>query len=219
MKTKLFNQLGEVIGDVDLPDKIFSVAMNAELVKQVIDAQTANSRQVIAHTKDRSEVRGGGRKPWRQKGTGRARHASIRSPIWKGGGVAFGPTKERNFEKKINKKMKRRALFMALSSKVGDKELLVLDALNFETPKTKVAANTLKTLSAKLDGYRESKKKRDSILLVTPGQDKKNIRAVNNLPFIEMLPANSLNIKDVLSKKYLILLKDAVSIIEKTFRL
>ena len=219
MKTKLFNQSGEIIGEVDLPDKIFGVVMNAELVKQVIDAQSANSRQIIAHTKDRSEVRGGGRKPWRQKGTGRARHASIRSPIWKGGGVAFGPTKERNFEKKINKKMKRRALFMALSSKVGDRELLVLDALNFETPKTKIAANTLKVLSAKLDGYRESKKKRDSILLVTPGQDKNIIRAVNNLPFIEMLSADSLNIRDVLAKKYTILLKDAVPVIEKTFRL
>ncbi|MBI2064015.1 MAG: 50S ribosomal protein L4 [Candidatus Yanofskybacteria bacterium] len=219
MKTKLFNQSGEIIGDVDLPDKIFSVAMNIELVKQVIDAQTANSRQVIAHTKDRSEVRGGGRKPWRQKGTGRARHASIRSPIWRHGGVAFGPTKERNFEKKINKKTKRKALFMALSSKVKDRELLVLDALNFETPKTKVAANALRALSSKLDGYRESKKKRDSILLVTPGQDKIVFQAVNNLPFAEILPANSLNIRDVLAKKYMILLKDAIPMIEKTFRL
>ncbi|MBI2670234.1 MAG: 50S ribosomal protein L4 [Candidatus Yanofskybacteria bacterium] len=219
MKTKLFNQSGEIIGDVDLPDKIFGVAMNAELVKQVIDAQAANSRQVIAHAKDRSEVRGGGRKPWRQKGTGRARHASIRSPIWRHGGVAFGPTKERNFEKKINKKMKRKALFMALSSKANDKELLVLDELRFETPKTKAANNSIKMLSSKLDGYRETKKKKNSILLVAPAQDKNIARAVNNLSFIEITSANSLNIKDVLTKKYLILLKDAVPIIERTFRL
>src|SRR3989344_4536766 len=219
MEVKLYNQSGETIGNIELPDKIFGVDMNAELVKQVIDAQTANSRRVIAHTKDRSEVRGGGRKPWRQKGTGRARHASIRSPIWKGGGVAFGPTKERNFEKKINKKMKRRALFMALSSKVKDKELMMLDALNFETPKTKVAANTLKALSAKLDGYRESKKKRDSILLVIPGQDRNIAQAVGNLPFIETLSADSLNTRDVLAKKYMILLREAIPVVEKTFRI
>lgn len=219
MKTDLYNQVGEVIGNVELPDKIFGVAMNAELVKQVLDAQVANARQVIAHTKDRAQVRGGGRKPWKQKGTGRARHASIRSPIWKGGGVAFGPTKDRNFEKKINKKMKRRALFMALSSKIKDKELMVLDSLKFNVSKTKAGANTMKALSSKMEGYRASKKKMDSILLITSNQDKMVTRAFDNLPFLEMLSANSLNIKDVLSKKYLVLLQDAVPIIEKTYKI
>src|SRR3989344_2539486 len=219
MEVKLYNQSGETIGNIELPDKIFGVDMNAELVKQVIDAQTANSRRVIAHTKDRSEVRGGGRKPWRQKGTGRARHASIRSPIWKGGGVAFGPTKERNFEKKINKKMKRNALFMALSSKIKDKELMVLDGFKFEAPKTKAAAGVIRALSSKMEGYRASKKKMDSILLVTDGRDKTTVRVFNNLPFVGMLSADSLNIKDILSKKYLVLLKDAVPVIEKTFRI
>ncbi len=218
MLVNLYNQSGEIIGDVDLPDKVFGVAMNAELVKQVLDAQMASSRQVIAHTKDRSEVRGGGRKPWRQKGTGRARHASIRSPIWKGGGVAFGPTKERNFEKKINKKMKRRALFMALSSKAKDKELVLLDGLKLESPKTKIGADIMKSLSSRMEGYRATKKKMNSVLLVTPNQDKMTARAFNNLPFIGMLSADSLNTKDVLSKKYLVLLKDAVPIIEKTYR-
>src|SRR3989304_3678493 len=111
MQIKLYNQSGEVIGDFDLPERIFGVAVNADLVKRAVDTQMSNARQVIAHTKGRGEVRGGGRKPWKQKGTGRARHASIRSPIWKGGGVTFGPTKERNFKKKIRKKMARRALF------------------------------------------------------------------------------------------------------------
>lgn len=219
MKQKLYNQAGEVVGNVELPDKIFDVEMNMNLVKQVIDAQAANSRQVIAHTKGRGEVRGGGRKPWRQKGTGRARHASIRSPIWKGGGVAFGPTKERNFEKKINKKMKRRALFMVLSSKVKDKEVMILDNLQFEPLKTKIAVGIIKNLSAKLEGYKETKNKKDTILLVTPGQDRNVARAVNNIPFVGMSPAGSLNVKDVLSKKYLLLLKDAVPVIEKTFRI
>ncbi len=219
MKVNLYNQSGEVVGDINLPDKIFDVAMNADLVKQTIDAQTANARQVIAHTKDRSEVRGGGRKPWRQKGTGRARHASIRSPIWRHGGVAFGPTKDRNFDKKINKKMRRKALFMALSSKIKDKELMVLDSLKFEMPKTKIAMNTIKLLSSKLDGYKKTKKKTDSILLVMPGQDKDIIRSVNNLDFLGVLSAESLNIIDVLTKKYLVLLKDAVPVIEKTFKI
>jgi len=219
MQAKLYNQSAEIIGDVDLPDRIFGVAMNAELLKQALDAQFANSRQVLAHTKDRAQVRGGGRKPWKQKGTGRARHASIRSPIWKGGGVAFGPTKERNFEKKINKKMKRNALFMALSSKIKDKELMVLDGFKFEAPKTKAAAGVIRALSSKMEGYRASKKKMDSILLVTDGRDKTTVRVFNNLPFVGMLSADSLNIKDILSKKYLVLLKDAVPVIEKTFRI
>lgn len=218
MQVNLYNQSAEVIGDVDLPDNVFGVVMNFELVKQVLDAQAANSRNVIAHAKDRGEVRGGGRKPWKQKGTGRARHASIRSPIWKGGGVAFGPTKERNFEKKINKKMKRRALFMALSSKAKDHELMVLNSLSFESPKTKIAAETIKRLSAKLNGYRTGKKKSDSILMIMPGQDKNVLQAANNLPFVEVLSAKNLNIKDVLAKKYTILLKDAVPVIESMFK-
>ncbi len=219
MKTELYNQNAEVIGEAELPDGIFGVKMNPDLVHQAIVAQMANARQVIAHTKGRGEVRGGGRKPWRQKGTGRARHASIRSPIWKGGGVAFGPTKERNFEKKINKKTKRKALFMALSSKVTDKELMLLDSLKLNTPKTKEALSVINGLSGKMAGYKNMKKKRDSILFVMPEKDKMILQAVNNLPFVETTDAKSLNVRDLLEKKYLILLKDAVPVIEKTYKL
>ncbi len=219
MKTELYNQNAEVIGEAELPDGIFGVKMNPDLVHQAIVAQMANSRQVIAHTKGRGEVRGGGKKPWRQKGTGRARHASIRSPIWKGGGVAFGPTKERNFEKKINKKTKRKALFMALSSKVTDKELMLLDSLKLSTPKTKDALSVINGLSGKMAGYKNMKKKRDSILFVMPEKDKIILQAVNNLPFVETTDAKSLNVRDLLEKKYLILLKDAVPVIEKTYKL
>ncbi|MEK7154366.1 MAG: 50S ribosomal protein L4 [Patescibacteria group bacterium] len=219
MKTELYNQNAEVIGEAELPDGIFGVKMNPDLVHQAIVAQMANSRQVIAHTKGRGEVRGGGKKPWRQKGTGRARHASIRSPIWKGGGVAFGPTKERNFEKKINKKTKRKALFMALSSKVQDKELMLLDGLKLNAPKTKEALGVINGLSGKMTGYKNTKKKRDSILFVMPEKDKMILQAVGNLPFMETTDAKSLNVKDLLEKKYLILLKDAVPIIEKTYKL
>jgi large subunit ribosomal protein L4 len=219
MKTILYNQNAEMIGDVDLPDRIFGVAMNTDLVRQVLEAQSANSRQVLAHTKGRGEVHGGGRKPWKQKGTGRARHGSIRSPIWKGGGVTFGPTKERNFSKKINKKMKRNALFMALSSKVKDSELIVLENLKFESPKTKMAAGVFKILSGKMDGYKETKKKRDSILLVMPNQDKMIFRATSNLSFIDTASARNLNVKDVLANKYLVLLKDSLPVIAETFKL
>ena len=219
MKTELYNQNAEVIGEAELPDRIFGVKMNPDLVHQVLVAQMANSRQVIAHTKGRGEVRGGGKKPWRQKGTGRARHASIRSPIWKGGGVAFGPTKERNFEKKINKKTKRKALFMVLSSKVQDKELMLLNDLKFSVPKTKEALGVINGLSSMMTGYKNTKKKRDSVLFVMPEKDKMILQAMNNLPFIETTDAKSLNVKDLLEKKYLILFKDAVPVIVNTYKL
>ena len=116
----IYNQKGEKTGKIDIPESIFSLEPNIDLIHQVYVAQQANSRIAIAHTKTRGEVRGGGKKPWKQKGTGRARHGSIRSPIWKGGGVTFGPRSDRNFSKAINKKQRQKALFMVLSSKVND---------------------------------------------------------------------------------------------------
>src|SRR5258708_29946620 len=120
MQTDLYNLKNEKIGTIDLPDKIFAAKWNAVLVKQVLDAQAANRRVPWAHAKFRGEVRGGGRKPWRQKGTGRARHGSTRSPLWVGGGKAHGPRNERDYSQKVNKKMKRGALFAALSRKVKE---------------------------------------------------------------------------------------------------
>jgi len=219
MKVNLYNQNAEIIGEAELPDDIFGLKINPDLVHQVLTAQMANSRQVIAHTKDRSEVRGGGRKPWRQKGTGRARHGSRRSPLWKGGGVTFGPTKERNFEKKINKKMKRKAIFMVLSSKAGDKELMLLDDLKLNTPKTKEAFSVIDRLSEKLVGYKKTKKKRDSILLVAPERNEAILQAVNNLPFVEIIEARNLNVRDLLEKKYLVLLKESIPVIKRTFKM
>jgi len=219
MKVNLYNQNAEIIGEAELPDDIFGLKINPDLVHQVLTAQMANSRQVIAHTKDRGEVRGGGKKPWRQKGTGRARHGSRRSPIWKGGGVTFGPTKERNFKKKINKKMKRKAIFMVLSSKANDKELMLLDDLKLNTPKTKEAFSVIDKLSEKLVGYKKTKKKRDSILLVIPERNKAILQAVNNLPFVETIEARNLNVRDLLEKKYLVLLKESIPVIERTFKM
>lgn len=210
MEINLYNQKAENIGKVDLPDTIFNLKMNEDLVHQVVTSQRSNKRQVIAHAKGRGEVRGGGKKPWKQKGTGRARHASIRSPIWKGGGVTFGPTKERNFKKKINKKMTRKALFMVLSSKVKDNQLFVLDNIMLENPKTKEMAVIMKNLSSLMG-------KKPTTLLILPTMQDNVKRSSKNLPNFSAVEARNLNPLEILSYKYLVLLKDSVDSLNKTF--
>ncbi|OGN01464.1 MAG: 50S ribosomal protein L4 [Candidatus Yanofskybacteria bacterium RIFCSPLOWO2_02_FULL_43_10] len=210
MQYPLYNQKAENIGKVDLPDAIFNLAMNNDLVHQIITSLRSNKRQVIAHAKGRGEVRGGGKKPWKQKGTGRARHASIRSPIWKGGGVTFGPTKERNFKKKINKKMARRALFMVLSSKAKDKQLFVLDDVRLENPKTKEMAVIMKNLSSLMGN-------KPTVLLALPSMEDKIKRSSKNLPNFSAVEARNLNPLEILSYKYLVLAKDSVDALNKTF--
>lgn len=203
-----YNMEGKKTGTTKLPPEIFDIKMNTDLVHQTMVAQLANARQVIAHSKDRSETKGGGRKPWRQKGTGRARHGSIRSPIWRGGGATFGPTKERNFGKKINKKMKQRALFIVLTSKVKDGELILLDKLELKKPKTKLMAEILDAIL---------KKKKKNALVVIPKKDKNLIRANQNIPYSKTLRADSLNVLDLLSFKYLVMPKEAIKIIKDTY--
>ena len=210
MEYPLYNQKAENIGKVDLPDRIFNLKMNNDLVHQIVTSQRSNQRQVIAHTKGRGEVRGGGKKPWKQKGTGRARVGSIRSPIWKGGGVTFGPTKERNFKKKINKKMARKALFMVLSSKARDKQLLVLDDVRLENSKTKEMAVILKKLSSLMGS-------KPTTLLILPTMEEKIKRSAKNLPSFSAVEARNLNPLEVLSYKYLVLVKDSVDALSKTF--
>lgn len=202
----IYNTEGKKVGTAKLPPEIFDVKINPDLIQQAVVTQRANARQILAHTKDRSEVRGGGKKPWRQKGTGRARHGSIRSPLWRGGGVTFGPRKERIFKKKINKKMKRKALFMVLTSKVKDNELILLDKLELKEPKTKLMTNVL-----------EKVKSSKSVLIVIPKSDANIIRAARNIPHIKTLLADSLNVIDLLSFKYLLMPEDAIKVIEKTY--
>ncbi len=210
MEYPLYNQKAETIGKVDLPDKIFNLKMNEDLIHQIVTSQMSNKRQVIAHAKGRGEVRGGGKKPWKQKGTGRARHASIRSPIWKGGGVTFGPTKERNFKKKINKKMARKALFMALSSKAKDNKLFILDEIRLEKPKTKEMALIVKNLSGLMG-------KNPKILLALPVMEDNVTRSTKNLVNFHAVEARNLNPLELLSYKYLVLVKDSVEALSKTF--
>jgi len=208
----IYNQEGKEVGKAKLPAEIFNLPMNKDLVHQVMVAQTANARQVLAHTKDRSERRGGGAKPWRQKGTGRARHGSIRSPIWRGGGVTFGPTKERVFAKKINKKMKRKALLIVLSSKVKDKEMVLLDKLELVQAKTKQMMEVFNNLKTKI-----KKDLTKGTLIVLPASDQKIIRAIKNIPKIKTIRADSLNVSDILSYRYLLMPQEAIEVIKKTY--
>ena len=183
---------------------------------------------MLAHTKNRGEVRGGGKKPWRQKGTGRARHASIRSPLWRHGGITFGPTKEKVFKKEIPKKMKRLALFMVLSGKVKNNLLILLDKLKLEQSKTKLMAQIIENLKSKTElPFMEAKVKKGtkssspikkgSVLIALSELDKNIILAVRNLPDVKTIQAKDLNCLDLLSLKYLIMPKDSVKVIRDTF--
>ena len=206
MITKVYNQEGKEVSELKLNEAIFDLPWNADLVHQAVRTASANKRQVLASTKDRSEVSGGGRKPWRQKGTGRARHGSIRSPIWKGGGITFGPTKERNFKLKINKKMARKAFLTALSTKAKDSELLVLDDLKLSAPKTKEMAKIMKNFSQVKNS-----------LLVLAGKNEDLKKAGRNLPNLRIINIDNLNILDILKYKYLIFTKDGIKHLNKKY--
>lgn len=207
MKIDLYNQKGEVTGSVVLPKEIFEVAFNSDLVHQVAVSQMSNKRQVSAHTKNRSEVQGSGKKPWRQKGTGRARHGSIRSPLWRGGGITFGPRTEKVFEKDIPKKMRRKALFMTLSEKAKNNQLVVLDKIEAEKPKTKEVAKMLKKLPVK-DG---------TLLISLPKYDKNIYLSARNIKKTAIQEARNLNVLDLLNYKYLLITKDSIKTIKETF--
>jgi large subunit ribosomal protein L4 len=211
MEAPLYNQSAQSIGTIELPDALFHVALNADLLHQVVVSQESNQRQHLAHAKGRGEVRGGGIKPWRQKGTGRARHGSIRSPIWKGGGVTHGPTKEENYKKKINKKMARKALAMSLSSKVTDGQMVVLDALTLSRMKTKEMMSVVKAVSGLFPTFRHGRSSSSTLLIAVPkNADGVVVRAARNIPNVEVTEARNLNAREVLSRQYVVMLKDAI---------
>jgi len=193
---------------MDLDPQVFDVEINPNLVHQVVEVQSANARQNLAHTKTKGEVRGGGRKPWRQKGTGRARHGSIRSPLWKGGGVTFGPRNERVFAKKINKKMKNKALFMTLTDKVKENKFIVVDKLELPEIKTKKMATILHKLPIK----------GNSALVVLAAKDEIVTTSARNLPKIKTLLADSLNVIDILKFHYLLVDKSGIAKLIKTYK-
>ncbi len=211
MKVTVYNQKGESVGDVELNSKIFEVKPNRHLLAEVVRILQANARQGSAHTKTRGEVRGGGKKPWKQKGTGRARAGSTRSPIWRHGGITFGPRSNRNWELKINKKAKTQALFMSLSDKAADNKFIVIDQIILDQPKTKEIS---KILAGVKKAVKESGKKQ---LLVMPKKDDKLARSSRNLPGVSAVLASGLNILDVLKADSIIVLKDSLPVIEKTY--
>jgi len=213
LKTPVYNQKGEEVETTLLSKEIFEVAVNPDLVYQIVTSQMANRRKRIAHTKGRGEVSGGGKKPWRQKGTGRARVGSNRSPLWRGGGITFGPTKERVFKKKLNKKMQRKALFMILSSKVKNGLTLFFDKINIEKPKTKILAEIIKNWKLKTKIF----SKKGSCLIVLDELKKDVILATKNLSGIKTIQAKDLNALDLLSFKYLIMAKGSLKVIKETF--
>lgn len=205
MKANVYNQKGERAGTITLPESVFNVPWNNNLVHQVIVSMQANIRQPYVHTKDRGEVRGGGKKPWRQKGTGQARHGSIRSPLWRGGGVTFGPRNEKDYSKKINKKMKAKALFTALSQKLRDNEIIFIDNLSFTEPKSAKAKEVIKALS-NIDGFNTlATKRKNTALFALGGKDKNIEMSFRNFGNIAVDEARNMNPVDVLKYKYIIM--------------
>lgn len=212
LKIKVYNQAAEPVKDLELAEKIFAVKANHELLHQALVAQMANGRQVLAHTKDRSEVSGGGKKPWKQKGTGRARVGSSRSPIWIGGGVTFGPTKDRNFKQKINQKMKQKALFMVLSDRVENGSLVVLDNIDFNEYKTKKFNELLGGLEKKV-----LKTERRDILVLSDAKDDKLKYSGRNLTGVKIINLENVNLADVLNFRYLLITEKGIETFTKRY--
>ncbi len=194
MNINIYNRKHEKVGTMELPSNLFEAKWNPDLVHQAELTELANKRTPVAHTKDRSEVRGGGKKPWRQKHTGRARHGSSRSPIWIGGGTTFGPRNDKNYSMKMNKKMKRAAIASLLSKKTKSEFVKVVDELALEAPKTKHVAAF----------FAEFFKDKPTITLVPSFENKGARLAARNIPEIKVLSPKSLNVYDCLTQKYLV---------------
>ncbi len=212
METKIYDQKGKEVKKIKLPEEVFALPWKDDLVHQVVISMASNRRDSIAHTKNRGDVRGGGKKPWRQKGTGRARHGSNRSPIWRGGGVTFGPTNERNWSKKINRKMKIKALFTVLSQKMKDGEILFVDNLIFDAPKTKEAKSILTNLSGIKDFEGILNKKNNSVCLSLGERDENVEKSFSNFSSLLVSELRNINPLDILNYKYLIITKPEESI-------
>ena len=212
MKVKIYNLQNEAVGETELPKDLFGVKWNPTLVHQVLTAQTANRRQPWAHAKDRSEVRGGGRKPWRQKGTGRARHGSRRSPLWSGGGKAHGPNKERDYSQKVNKKMRRLAILSVLSRKLHDNEIKIFNTLELQEPKTKMLYQVLLPILEK-----DKRTKKLDVIMIPAAENKALFRAGRNLVKTKVTSPDSLNVYDLLNHKNVFIDQNAIGLISRRY--
>ena len=205
MEAKIYNQKGTATGEITLPEKVFGAKWRADLVHQVVESMRSNKRSGTADTKDRGEVRGGGRKPWKQKGTGRARHGSTRSPIWVGGGVTHGPLAEKNYKRKISKKMRAQALFSVLSKKMKDGEILFVDTLAVPEIKTSKAVEVVNNL-VKASGWGALKKSaKPRVLAALGGRSEKTEKSFRNISALEISFVKNLNPLEVLNHKYLLI--------------
>ena len=201
----LYNTEGQETGDISLNEEIFGVEINEHVVHRAVTAQLAAKRTGTASTKTRSEVRGGGRKPWRQKGTGRARHGSIRSPLWVGGGTTFGPSPERNYEKDIPKKEKKLAVKSALTDKVNEEDLIFVDGFGFARPKTKQMVEVLNNLDLK----------DRKVLVVLSGKDENVYKSARNIPGVRVTIADYVTVYDIVNCDKLVMVEDALEQIEE----
>lgn len=205
METNIYSFDGKKAGSLNLPATIFDLPWNGDLVHQVTVAVQANARPTVAHTKGRGEVSGGGKKPWRQKGTGRARHGSTRSPIWRHGGVTHGPLSERDFSQKVNKKMRVKALFTVLSQKLRDGEILFVNNMNIGGVKTKKAVDVLSNL-AKIEGFNKLEgKRKNTARIFIKGRDNVVEKSFANIPSVIVDKVEDINVVDALSARYLII--------------
>ncbi len=205
MNAKIYNQKGTSAGEIALPEKVFAAKWRSDLVHQVVESMRSNKRAGTADTKDRGEVRGGGKKPWKQKGTGRARHGSSRSPIWVGGGVTHGPLAEKNYKRKVSKKMRAQALFSVLSRKLKDNEIIFIDSLSLSDTKTKDAVKVMQAI-AKGSGVKAlADSKKAKVLTALFERNEKAEKSFRNLPQLEMVFLKNLNPLDVLNHQYLLI--------------
>ena len=200
----VYNMDGKEVGKLDLNDAVFGVEVNEHLVHMAVLQQLANNRQGTQKAKTRSEVRGGGRKPWRQKGTGHARQGSTRAPQWTGGGVVFAPV-PRDYSFKINKKEKRAALKSALTSRVQENKLIVVDELKLDEIKTKKFAEVMKNLNV------------DKALVVINDNDQNIVMSAKNIPTVKVAQTNTINVFDILKYSTVVVTKDAVATIEEVY--
>ncbi|MEI8123679.1 MAG: 50S ribosomal protein L4 [bacterium] len=201
----VYNQSGKEVGEVKLPENVFGLSWNADLVHQVITSMLSESRTIYAHTKDRGQVRGGGKKPWQQKGLGRARHGSTRSPIWVHGGIAHGPNGLKNYDRKVNKKMKIKALYTILSRKVRDNEIIFVDKFEISKPKTKDAIEILTSMSKIKACSNILSKKNNSAIIALSSKNIVVEKSFANIGNVEVDELRNINPVDLLNTKYLVI--------------
>lgn len=204
MKAQVFKQDGGKASEITLSENLFGQKWNSDLVHEVVVAMQSNARAGTADTKDRGEVRGGGKKPWKQKGTGRARHGSRRSPIWKGGGVAHGPLSDKDYSKKINKKVRAKALAVTLSRKYADGEVMFVESLSFAAPKAAEAKNVIKSLAQASGEKSLVTKRKNTAVILLPGRDEAAEKSFRNFGNLSVVMAKDINPVELLTYKYVI---------------